>query len=48
MQNKYKSLRGKLGKAYGMLRQIQKANPNLFAHWQQGFFLTGLKMTRAV
>lgn len=48
MQNKYKSLRGKLGKAYGMLRQIQKANPNLFAHWQRGFFLTGLKMTRAV
>lgn len=48
MQNKYKSLRGKIGKAYRMLIRIQKAKPLLFEHWKQGFSGTGLKMVKAV
>ena len=48
VQNKYKSLRGKIRKAYGMLNRIQKAKPELFAHWKRGFLVSGLQMTRAV
>ena len=48
VQNKYKSLRGKIRKAYGMLNRIQKAKPELFAHWKRGFLVSGLQMTIAV
>lgn len=48
IQNKYKSLRGKIRKAYGMLKSIQKAKPNLFAHWKRGFLVSGLQMIRAI
>ena len=48
MQNKYKSLRGKIWKTYGMLKRIQKEQPGLFEHWKQWYSWKGLKLTKAV
>ena len=48
LQNKYKSLRGKLYKSNKMLIQIQKSKPELFKHWKRGFLMIGSKLTKAV
>ncbi len=48
IMNRYKALRNNIGKAYGMLMRIRKAKPTLFEPWKQGFFVKGLKMTKAV
>lgn len=48
VMNRYKSLRNKLKKVYRFLERVQKTVPTLFAHWQHGYLVTGLQLTRAV
>ncbi len=35
--NRYKSLRGRITSAYQYLKQLQRGNPGLFYHWEQGY-----------
>lgn len=46
--NRYKSLRNKLKKAHQFLENIQNTMPTLFASWEYGYLVTGLKLTKAV
>lgn len=35
--NRYKSLKGSIKRAYTYLKQLQRGNPGLFYHWEQGY-----------
>lgn len=35
--NRYKSLKGSIKRAYTYLKQLQRGNPALFYHWEQGY-----------